>query len=216
MHVSLNSFFLGALKKIIFITTLCISAGFSSGALATFIDFEEFYPAYHSSPHDTACECDLSLKDQYLDKGVRFDDTWIVGDAESGYKILAGLSPIIFFTGEALPTFFSMDITSIFDDAMTLNFYSPSGLISTIITSGWRISPGEDYVAPPEPEFVSFSSDVGISAITIDGIFNRRFTSTIDNITFTYASVPEPSPIILLAIGIFALKLRRYKIIQRI
>lgn len=206
-----NSFFLNELKKISFIATLFIFVGLSSHAFATFIDFEELAPGYYSSPHNTPCECSLNLDDQYLDKGVQFADTWIVGDIDSGYKVLAGLSPGIFFTGGTLPTFFSMDVTSLFEDAMTLNIYSPSGLLSTIITSGWTISPSEEYDPPPKPEFVSFSSELGISAITIQGIFNRRFIATLDNLTVTNTSVPEPSPLVLFTIGLLGLAWRRYR-----
>lgn len=210
MKITLNLFNRSMLKRISFIAVLFVYLGFPARAFATFIDFNDLNPIYDPI---YPCWCTNPLTDQYLDQGLEISGAWVTGTGPNNVMLTSN-SASLNFIGDILPTFFSMNVTSHYGDAIIFDIYSPSGLLSTIITSGWR-GTEEDSTPVIPNEFISFSSDIGISSITIDGLFNMRIGAAIDNLTFTNTSVPEPSPLVLFAIGLFGLGWRRCKMLKR-
>lgn len=203
MRTTLNLSFLKTLKNIAFITATFSSLALSTNSFATVIDFDELDPVFDE---EFPCWCDNPLNNQYLDKGLLISEAWVIG-ADHNNSMLTSNFATLEFVGE-LPTFISMNVTSIYGDAVILDIYGPSGFLFSPNTSGWRGL--EEYSTPAIPnEFVSFSSDTGISYITIQGFYNMRLGASIDNITFRQTSIPEPTSIVLITLGLFGLMWRR-------
>jgi len=205
MSTTLNLSFLTTLKNIAFVTATFSSLALSTNSFATVIDFDELDPVFDE---EFPCWCDNPLSNQYLDKGLLISEAWVVG-ADHDNSMLTSNFATLKFVGE-LPTFISMNVTSIYGDAVILDIYGPSGFLFSPNTSGWRGL--EEYSTPEIPnEFVSFSSDTGISYITIQGFYNMRLGASIDNITFTRTPIPEPTSIALITLGLLGLMWRRYR-----
>ena len=190
-------------KQLTTLTLTSIVSLSSATTSATLIDFDDLNPVYDEEFPNWS---DNPLTDQYLDQGLLINGAWVNG-ADSENYMLTSNSASLEFVGE-LPTFVSMNITSHYGDAIFLDFYGSEGYLNTVITSGWRGV--EETSTPVIPnEFISFSSDVGIHFVTIQGLYNMRIGAAIDNLTFTYASLPEPAPITLLALGLFGILWRK-------
>lgn len=119
----------------------------------------------------------------------------------------------LIFSGE-LPTFVNIFVTSIHSDAIYLSAWGPDGFLETKKTPGFG-GPFDD--TPPEPNFyISFTAEKGIKFIDISAFYFRRTGAMIDDLTYTYASVPEPESFLLLMMGLTALigKQMRTKILQ--
>lgn len=204
MRTTLNLSFLNRLKKIAVITAIFSSLALSSNSSATVIDFNELDPFY-TKPY--YCWCDNPLpNDQYLDKGLLIKNGWIEG-TRPNISLLTGSYATLEFVGE-LPTFFSMNVTSAYGDAVILDIYGPSGFLFSYYTAGSRWPLEESTPVIPN-EFVSFSSDTGIRFISIGSYYSMRLSASIDNLTFTRTSIPEPTSIILLALSLFGIMWRR-------
>jgi hypothetical protein len=102
-----------------------------------------------------------------------------------------------------------MYITSVHDDAIGINVTGPSGSIFSGYTSGYA----GPYQSTPQiaNEFIAFNSEFGISHIDLQGFYNLRTGAAIDNITYTYAAIPEPSSLLLLGLGLLSVGRRRLK-----
>ncbi|RYY75573.1 MAG: PEP-CTERM sorting domain-containing protein [Gammaproteobacteria bacterium] len=187
---------------------LCVSFTSTNNALATFIDFDELDPVYDEV---YPCWCDNPLTDQYLSKGLLISGAWVVG-LKPFNSMLTSDGATLSFVGE-LPTFFSMNVTSAHDDAIIINIYGNSGLIATKHTSGW-LAPDVEYVPAIPNELFSFSSTEGIHHVDIDGNYNLRTGAYIDNLTYTYSSVPEPSSLLLMLLGLMGIRLHRLRAAQ--
>ena len=176
----------------------CIAIGFGSNASAVTIHFDDLVPI-----HDPVfpCFCDNPLSNEYASKGLIINDGYLDGESLDGgitYQnvLITGPYGQLSFTGE-LPTFVSMRVTSLHGDAIFLSAYGPDGFLATQQTPGFA-GPFDD--TPPEPNFyISFSAATGIQAINIDAFYFRSTGAAIDDLTFTYTSVPEPSSLLLLS-----------------
>jgi hypothetical protein len=187
------------IKHTAILVTIFSALVMSNNTSATIINFDDLNPVYDEI---YPCWCDNPLSDQYLSKGLRIWGAWVNGE-NSHNNMLTSNWTSLEFVGE-LPTFFSMNINSVHDDAVSISIYGPNGLISDEHTSGWS-GPDEEYIPVIPNEFFSFSTTEGISSILIQGYYGLRTGAEIDNLNFTYSSVPEPSPIVLLSLGLFAL-----------
>jgi len=196
---------LSGLKKIALITAIFGSFASTNNALATIIDFDDLNPVFDL---ENACWCDNPLYDQYIDKDLLIFGAWVVGE-NSQNQMLTSNWATLEFVGE-LPTFISMNITSVNGDAVLLDVYGASGLLYSKVTSGWQGL--EEYSTPAIPdELITFNSDIGISHIDIQGFYNMRIGASVDNLNFTSTKVTEPTPFALLSLGLLGLLLLRYK-----
>jgi len=206
------NFFHPAFLRLITASALSISASF---AHATFINFDDiqYVPADNESPNFY----DTPLTNQYDNKGLIVDDGYILPylseegvPLQSNYLLGGNVLSLNFF-GD-LPTVVSMYVTSLVGDAIFLNAYNSSGLVQEIRTKGTHGEWGTpDYEEESEPnQFVSFDVAAGISRITVENYYNSRVSARIDDLTFTRnASVPEPSSLLLFALGLCASAWRR-------
>lgn len=202
MSAKLSLFNIKIIKRMAALTIFS-SLGIANNALAVFIDFDDLNPIYDEI---YPCWCDNPLTDQYLSKGLLINGAWVNG-ANSQNSMLTSNWAALEFVGE-LPTFFSMNINSVHDDAVLLSIYGANGLISQEHTKGWT-GPDNEYIPVVPNEFFSFSSQQGISHIVIEGYYGLRTGADIDNLTYTYSSVPEPSSLALIFTGLFGLLGRR-------
>lgn len=179
-----------------------ISLVISKNAFAVFINFDDLTPIYPDP--DIHFFGDNPLSDQYLSQGLSIGGgAWLNGEDGQNHMTIGSGSASLYFEG-ALPTYVSLEVTSLNHDAIFLNAFDSSGLFSSKRTAGW-VGPFVESTPYIPNELVSFSSELGISQINMSGFFNLRAEATIDNITFTYASIPEPSPLALMGLGLFAM-----------
>jgi hypothetical protein len=206
-------------KYLVFFTKIFL---FSIGAAshstyAAFIDFNDLeLPEMHSwECYIEWLPCVHDLNDEYASKGVIFsgDRDWFWGYelADGSYEMsVTGYNYIgISFIG-TLPNFVSFNIDSpTKGEASFIKGYGENGaLLFTEITNGWR---GYDSNSTPyiPNELVSIQSDEPIHRLGITSFYGLRIGPTIDNLTFEYRSVPEPSPLLLGALGLCGILWRR-------
>ena len=199
------TFIFTTLKTTLSMAAIIISLFLPTTVSATVIDFNELTfvtdaPFYDNPLHE----------DEYLDLGVRIQNTWISGTS-SNIHLLTSPGASFRFEGE-LPTFFSMNVTSLSGDAIYLGIFGESGLITALTSSGWR-GPDQPDVPPVADELLSFHHAAGIKFITVFSFYGQRLGASIDNLTFTNTPipVPEPSSIAFIAIGLLGLLLRRVR-----
>jgi hypothetical protein len=203
MNVSTHVYLPNLLKKISRIIPFLVLSSLPTTASATVIDFDDLNPVYDEL---FPCWCDNPLTDQYRDKGLLIHNAWVNGENAQNSMTTAN-SATLEFVGE-LPTFVSMNITSVYGDAIFLDFSGTEGYLHSITTAGWL--GWEENSTPVIPnEFVSFSSDVGIRYITIQGFWNMRMGGSIDNLTFTNTSIPEPASLALITLGLLGIGFRK-------
>jgi hypothetical protein len=205
MPIPFNFYFLNPLKNISVIAVTFIVFFLPTTSAATVIDFDDLNPVYDE---EFPSWSDNPLTDQYRDQGLLISGAWVNG-ANSENVMLTSNAATLEFVGD-LPTFVSMNITSHYGDAIFLDFIGTSGQLHSITTSGWQGL--EEYSTPVIPnEFISFSSDEGIRFINIQGFYNMRIGASVDNLTFTHTSIPEPASVVLIALGMIGILIRRYR-----
>jgi len=188
----------------------CITFGsVCTNAHAVVIDFNDLVPVYDPT---FPCFCDNPLTDQYASKGLMIDNAYLNGESYDGgltYEniLLSGPYTQLNFIG-TLPTFISMLVTTTHDDAIFLTAYGSSGFISSVQTPGYAGSEGDPLAVPNF--LVSFSSASGIKSINIDSYYFLRTGAAIDDLTYTYSSVPEPSSLLLIALGFITIGWKRF------
>lgn len=186
-------------------------------AHATFIDFNDLeLPEKHSwECYTEGLPCVHDLNDEYASKGVIFsgDRDWFWGYqlADGTYEMsVTGYNIIgISFIG-TLPNFVSFNIDSPTKyEASFISVYGENKtLLFTYITNGWRgNNPNSTPYIPNE--LVSIQSAEPIHSLGIASLYGLRIGPTIDNLTFEYRSVPEPSPLLLGALGLCGILWRR-------
>jgi len=189
-------------------------------AHAVLIDFDDltYVPQYPEMPFFA----DTPVTDQYLSQGLLVVDgylmpyNWFNPDAELGPEAISGPNYLLggntldlYFVGENLPTFVGMYIGSGNGETIFLEAYGVSGVLFSTYTAG----DGGPYSAPyTDKQYVSFESEAGITRINMWGFYSSRVSARVDDLTFTYADVPEPSSLLLLCAGIFALIYKRAKL----
>jgi len=205
-------FFHTTFLRLVTAGALSVTANF---AHATFINFDDI--PYALEDGEPGNFYDVPLTDQYANKGLIVDDGFILPylseegvPLQSNY-LLGGNVLTLNFTGD-LPTVVSMYVTSLFGDSVFLNAYNSSGFVQEIRTKGTHGEWGTpDYEEESQPnQFVAFDVNAGISRITVENYYSSRVSARIDDLTFTRnASVPEPSSLLLLVLGLCTLVWRR-------
>lgn len=172
-------------------------------AHAVVIDFDDL--EYVPSDPEFDFFADHPITDEYLDQGITFSSSFLqpwrysrdeYSISEPNY-LLAGVYASIDFVGE-LPVFVGMYLTAVHEDMGFVHAFGPGGWEDLKTTPG---AAGPEST-PFEPrQYVSFHSESGISSISLSTFYFRRVTFAIDDINYEY-SVPEPSPIWLLIVGL--------------
>jgi hypothetical protein len=152
---------------------------------------------------------DYPLGNEYRSQGLLINNAYLLpygenDDIISGRNYLlagaSGSSMTFSFVGE-LPTFVGMYIGGNPLGILYTNAYGPSGFLASHQKEGggW--------------EYVSFESATGIAQIEMWATQQQRVSGAmIDNLTYTYASVPESSSFGLLFLAALVLFCRRFRL----
>ena len=100
-----------------------------------------------------------------------------------------------------------MYVSSAFEDAIFVNAFGPSGFNALVQTLGYAGLP--DDIMYADKQYVSFYSPTGISDITLTSYYGARIGAFVDDLNFEYTRVPEPSSLVLFAIGLLMFVGRR-------
>jgi hypothetical protein len=203
----MSALLFSAVRKIsaCFAATILITI-FSASAHAVVINFDDltFVPLDPETPSFG----DHPLGDEYASQGLGISNAYLLpysADEEviSGSNYLlagaSGSSMYFSFLGD-LPTYVAMYIGGNPVGTLYTNARGPSGYFSSHQkdNSNW--------------EYVTFESATGIAEIEIWATQQHRVSGAkIDDITYTYASVPEPSSLGLLILATLAVFYRRVK-----
>ena len=204
----MSALLFSAFRKILacFAATIFITI-FSASAHAVVINFDDL--TYVPENPDFPSFGDVLLGDQYRSQGLLIDNAFLlpygspdeVGISGPNYLLAGAMgSPMTLqFVGE-LPTYVGMYIGG-----------NPLGILYT------RAYDSSEVFASHEKElggweYVSFESATGISRIEMSASQQTRVSGAIvDDITYTYASVPEPSSWGLLLLAALSIFNRRYR-----
>lgn len=182
---------------------------------AALIDFDDL--TYVPEDPEWPFFADTPVTNQYLSKGLSVSDGYLLPydldpasdpDRISGSNyLLAGNIMTLSFVGE-LPTYVGMYLGSFSHETIFADAYDTSGFLSSVYTAG----DGGPYLSAPyvPKQYISFESSTGISRINISGFYGSRVSGFVDDLTFTYASVPEPSSFILFGLGMLVVAYRRF------
>lgn len=191
-------------KRVVTSVAVFMSLVFAGNTFAVVINFDDLIPSHDP---DYPCFCDYELTNEYADKGLTFHDGYLDGESLDGgltYQnyLVTGPYGQIIFVGK-FPTFVSMLVTSIHNDAIYLSAWGPDGFLETKKTPGFG---GPFDNTPPEANFyISFTAEKGIRFIDVSAFYFRRSGAIIDNITYTYTSASEPAPFLLMMLGLTVL-----------
>jgi len=206
---------LPSIKSFSLLASLCIALT-ANCAQATFINFDDilYVPADPESPNFY----DVELTNQYADKGLLVAGGFIMSydGIDPGTVVsqpsflLASNFLTLSFIGN-LPTFVGMYVSSSFEESIYLSAYNSTGLVGLKNTLGYQPDENEENDGGYTPkQYVTFNVDTGISSITVENAYNMRVSALIDDLTFTRsASVPEPSSVLLLMLGLLGLVVTR-------
>lgn len=200
------------------LVALVLSSFLAVNAHAVLINFDDL--TYVPVDPEDPFFADVPLDTQYLSQGLSISNAYLTTydsaddpDFISGpNRMLAGGGGeymTLSFVG-ALPTFVGMYVAPFSGEMLFLDAYGPGGLLASIHTigDGGPFNPSAPYVPR---QYVTFESAMGISSIDMSAFYSTRLTGYVDDITYTYADVPEPSSLLLFGLGALALGYRRYK-----
>lgn len=179
-------------KFFTFFSAITLVVLFSAKAQAVLIDFDDltYVPENPMFPSFG----DVPLYDQYQSQGLLIGNAYLApscpdGEFISGENCLlagaSGSSMTLSFVGK-LPTYVGMYLGGDPAGVLYTTVYGPSGLVASHQKeeSGW--------------EYISFKSSTGIATIEMFASQQTRVSGVmIDDITYTYAEVPESSSLIL-------------------
>lgn len=211
-----KSFVLPAIVKQASLAATLLFSFTALNAQAVFIDFDDltYVPVDEEMPHFS----DTPVSDQYASLGLIISEGYLLpygaeGEADpdfiSGPNYLLGGNTLTLWFGSELPTHVGMYVMSSQNEAFFLEAYGTSGLLGKAQTAGYA-GPFNDTPYVPR-QYVTFDSSEGINRIDLRGFYGSRVSAMIDDITFTYAAVPESSSLALMGIGLAALIYRRRK-----
>lgn len=201
-----NTFILHHARKVISFIGICLLSFIAMNAQAVFIDFDDltYVPPADGGTHFS----DMPITNQYESLGLIIDGgfLWTYGSSldpnfVSGPNYLLGGTAMTFFFVGQLPTFVGMHVFSYRNEAISIVALNASGeRVASVTTSGFG---GPDHDVPYVPkEYFTLSAASGISRIDFWGFFHRSTAANIDDLTFTYAEVPEPPLGALFCLGL--------------
>lgn len=209
--------FVKRLKHIVYLPVLLAISFFitSHNAHAIFIDFDDrVAPPANPFGCETIEPCGLILSNEYESKGIVFQGfSWLVGgvlpDGTNDNKVL-GTNGIWIDFVDSLPNFISFNVNS--PHQAEASYFSVYGENEELLfiqhSSGWTGL--EETSTPYIPgELVSIYSSERIKSIYIESLYGLRVGPTIDNLTFEYKTVPEPTTLLLFISAITCLVLGR-------
>ena len=200
-----NPGFLAIIKK----RFLAIPLGLfvSLPASAVVINFDDL--TLVPSDPDFPCFCDYPLTNEYESQGLVIDGGFLAEYSEWDENIVSGPNYLMGSNYQqlsvvgALPTFVSMMVSAAHEEAIFFDIFGAGGLIDEQQTSGYA-GPYNDTPYTPN-QLMTFTSAEGISSIVIEGFYNLRTSAMIDDLTYEYTSVPAPSSLVLLGLGLLGL-----------
>jgi hypothetical protein len=184
---------------------------------AVFIDFDDIELREFDSDLCFFSSGPCGLDNQYEDKGIIFgEELWlqekILPDGTLQKRVHSQFGIKFSFIG-MLPNYLSFNIDSSQEtEASFISIYDINNELILLTRSGGWI--GSDAASTPyiPGELIIINSPAPIKYVYITSYYGLRHGPKLDNLTFEYKTVPEPSPPILLLIGMTGLFLRRHLI----
>lgn len=212
-----NTFILHQARRGLSFIGSCLLSFVALNAQAAFIDFDDltYVPEYEEWPHFS----DTPVTNQYESLGLLVSDGYLMPygsdpDSDPNFVsgpnyLLGGTTMTFSFIGQ-LPTYVGMHVSSYRNEAIFMQAFGESGdLVASARTSGFG-GPFDDIPYVPR-EYITLTSPEGISRIDFWGFFNRNTSAGVDDLTFTFAEVPEPPMNILIGLGLLLVIYRRWK-----
>lgn len=202
-----------AMKRISALLILFSSLAFFSGAAqAVLINFDDLVRVPDEDPMQS-CFCNHPLTNEYETDGLLIDGGFLMeyyeddeNKVSSPNYLLGSHYLTLSFVGK-LPTFVSMIVSAANQEAIYFDVFGTAGLIDEQQTKGWA-GPDDDTPYTPN-QLMAFKAAEGISSIVIQGYYNLRVSSIIDDINYEYSSVPAPASLWLITIGLLGLAFQR-------
>lgn len=177
---------------------------FSCNAAAVVIDFDDI-DAYQDPAG--GCFCDHPLTDEYRAKGLVIDSGYLVGekraDGTNDNRLLGSLTLTFFFV-DNFPNRVSFFVNAVYEQAVFVDAVGLNGWSESKKTDGYA-GPFEENPPYIPNQFVSFYSPEGITSISLSTFYNLRVSTSVDNLSYDYVLVPEPSAALLLLSGLLLL-----------
>ena len=207
MHT--RSDFIAILKRLFLAVPLGLLVSLPTYAVVINFDDLTLVPSDPEFP----CFCDYPLTNEYESQGLIIDGGFLAEYWEGHENVVSGSNYLLGsiylqlnFVG-TLPTFVSLIVSAAHEEAIFFDVFGAAGLIDEQQTSGYA-GPYNDTPYTPN-QLMTFTSAEGISSIVIEGFYNLRTSAMIDDLTYEYTSVPAPSPLILLGLGLLGLAWRK-------
>lgn len=184
---------------------------FSASVQAVTINFDDL--EYVPTP-DWDHFGDHPLSDEYADLGVFIHDGFLARyypDSESTFSapnyLLMGYGGSLEFIDQ-FPTMVSMYVSSGMGERIYLSAYDINGDYQYKSTEGWAYHDSTTYTPN---QLITFYSSAGIHRLNFDSHTSGRVNASIDDLTYTYSEVPEPSPGVLILLGLSAVLWRMHQ-----
>ena len=189
-------------------------------AHAVLINFDDL--TYVPVDPDDPFFADDPLDNQYLSQGLSISNAFLLPydldsasdeDRISGPNYLlaggGGESMTLSFVGK-LPTFVGMYVGAFSHEMIFTDAYGPAGLVASLHTAGDG-GPFNDQSPYVPKQYLTFESATGISRIELSGWYGSRVSGFVDDLTYTYSEVPEPSSLMLFGLGALVLGYRGFR-----
>ncbi len=194
------------LQKVVFAIAafIILMCRYASAEVINFDDLERVDDPFWAAQEVT---------NEYESKGLIIDGGYLGKYwREQGEEIVSGPNylqggPYLYFSFVGkLPKFVSLVVTSNNQDVVYLGANCGDGSVLHAETPGWA---GPEKNTPFKAKnVITFVSQHGISSIGFGAFYFLRTSAMIDDVTYHY-ELPEPAPLLLFGLGLFALILSR-------